>query len=179
MISNTVTIFRLLLTLPFFALLALNGPGWLALGLFLACGLLDIVDGKLARHLGETSRLGAMLDLLGDRMLTLAAVMGLILAGTLSLPASMAALVLIARCQTVSTFGEALGGPDRLTPSTFEHAKIALAFGGLGLMMAPAFWAQQAVLGEGLIYAAATLTLVTLAGYAIQAVKVLAPRPAN
>ncbi|MGB3627507.1 MAG: CDP-alcohol phosphatidyltransferase family protein [Henriciella sp.] len=179
MISNNVTIFRLALTLPFFALLAINGPGWAALGLFLACGLLDIVDGKLARHLGETSRLGAMLDLWGDRMLTLAAVAGLIIAGALSLPASMAALVLVARCQAVSTFGEALGGPDRLTPSTFEHTKIALAFAGLGLMMAPGFWDQQAMLGEALIYAAAALTLVTLAGYIIQAVRALAPRPAS
>lgn len=173
MISNTVTTFRLALTLPFFALLAMTGPDWVPLGLFLACGLLDIVDGKLARHLDETSRLGAMLDLLGDRMLTLAAVMGLILAGTLSLPASIAALILVARCQAVATFGEALGGPDRLSPSALEHIKIALAFAGLGLMMAPVFWTQQAVLGEGLIHAAAALTIMTLAGYAIQAVHML------
>ncbi|MEQ9317334.1 MAG: CDP-alcohol phosphatidyltransferase family protein, partial [Henriciella sp.] len=126
----------------------------------------------------ETSRLGAMLDLLGDRMLTLAAVMGLILAGTLSFPASIAALILVARCQAVATFGEALGGPDRLEPSMLEHTKIALAFAGLGLMMAPVVWAQQAVFGEALIVASAALTLLALGGYAVQAVKGLSPRVA-
>ncbi|WP_300390556.1 CDP-alcohol phosphatidyltransferase family protein [Henriciella sp.] len=111
MISNTVTLFRIGLTVPLFLLLATDGPGLLALLLFLGAGLLDVADGKIARALGESSRLGAFIDLAGDRLLTLSAVMGLIASESLSLVGVLAGTILVARCAIVATAGEALGGP--------------------------------------------------------------------
>jgi cardiolipin synthase len=78
MVSNAITIFRTLLTLPLFVLLAFGGNAWAALALFLGAGALDMVDGKVARARNETSAFGAMIDLVGDRLLTFAAVTGLI-----------------------------------------------------------------------------------------------------
>lgn len=173
MISNTITIFRLLLCIPFFFVLGLHGPGWVALSLFLLCGALDVVDGRLARALGETSRLGALLDLVGDRLLTLTAVTGLLVCGALSVPAAAAGVVLVARCLIVGSFGEALKGNPELAPSRWEHPKIAASFGGLGLAMSPLGSVSGAggpvqLAAEGLIGLAALLTLWTLAGYARQ-----------
>ncbi len=179
MISNAVTLFRMSLVLPLFYLLATGGAGWLALGLYLGAGLLDVVDGKLARGLGESSALGAMLDLVADRLLTLAAVAGLIVHGDLSLPAASAAVFLVARCNIVASFGEALAARAALVPSRFEYPKIALTFAGLGLAMAPLDLVPGTQISlppvaEALIMLAAALTAVTLFGYARQAVRALA-----
>ncbi|WP_417493894.1 CDP-alcohol phosphatidyltransferase family protein [Maricaulis sp.] len=179
MISNAVTLFRMSLVLPLFILLAMGGPGWIALALYLGSGLLDVVDGKLARGLGESSPLGAMLDLVADRLLTLAAVAGLLVHGDLGLAAACAAVILVARCNVVASFGEALATRPALVSSRFEYPKIVLSFAGLGLAMmpldqVPGTQIELAPIAETLIVLAAALTLVTLTGYARQTVRALA-----
>src|SRR5919198_2846076 len=42
---------------------------WLALGLFVAAGLTDFLDGYLARAWSQQSRLGQMLDPIADKLL--------------------------------------------------------------------------------------------------------------
>ncbi|WP_417477848.1 CDP-alcohol phosphatidyltransferase family protein [Maricaulis sp.] len=179
MISNAVTLFRMGLVLPLFYLLATGGPGWTALAFYLGSGLLDIVDGKLARGLGESSAMGAMLDLVADRLLTLAAVAGLLVYGDLGLAAACGAVVLVARCNIVASFGEALAARLVLASSRFEYPKIVLSFAGLGLAMVPldlvpGTQIALSPISEALIVLAAALTLVTLAGYARQTVRALA-----
>ncbi|MCR9079535.1 MAG: CDP-alcohol phosphatidyltransferase family protein [Hyphomonadaceae bacterium] len=181
MISNFVTLFRMSFVIPLFLVLATIGPSWIALALFLGAGALDVVDGKLARHLNESSELGAMLDLIADRLLTLAAVAGLLAAGTLSLLAASAGLILVARCLFFAAFGEALKGRTALINSKMEPAKILLSFAGLGLAMSPlynhAFSGLQASdLITWILVAAATLTMYTLFGYARQSVGILSRR---
>tara|TARA_R110000868_G_scaffold57591_2_gene177812 strand:- start:45777 stop:46328 length:552 start_codon:yes stop_codon:yes gene_type:complete len=178
MISNSVTLFRMSLTVPLFLLLATGGTGWLVLGLYFGAGLLDVVDGKLARGLGESSALGAMLDLVADRLLTLAAVAGLLIHGGLPLFAACASVVLVARCNVVASFGEALGGGAALVASPLEAVKIALTFAGLGLAMVPLGFVPGTgialiTIAEVLILLAAGLTTVTLTGYTLQAVRAL------
>ncbi|WP_375201901.1 CDP-alcohol phosphatidyltransferase family protein [Hyphococcus sp.] len=170
MISNTVTVFRLCLTIPLFLLLALHGPGWIALSLFLVAGALDILDGKLARSLGEASAFGAMLDLIGDRMLTLAAVAGLLTAGVMPIWSAAFAMILVLRDLFAAAFAEALKGRSAIPPSPLEPLKIAFAFAGLGLAMLPAaaypnIGLAQDVLTAALLGLAAILAIVTLAGY--------------
>nr|WP_296766391.1 CDP-alcohol phosphatidyltransferase family protein [Rhodococcus sp. (in: high G+C Gram-positive bacteria)] len=67
-VPNILSGIRLLL-IPLFAYLLL-GPqaDGLALVVLLASGATDWLDGKLARALGQTSRLGALLDPLVDRL---------------------------------------------------------------------------------------------------------------
>ena len=177
MISNLVTLFRTGLTVPLFLLLMLSGPGLWPLGLFLLAGLLDIVDGKLARALNQTSRLGGLMDLVGDRLLTLSAVAGLLASQSLSALGASAAIILVARCAIVASAGEALGGPDRLAASKLEHLKIVFAFAGLALAMAPPVLTglaiDQAMLSDGFLLVAAALCLLTLADYTRQTVNSL------
>lgn len=171
MISNAVTLFRMSFVIPLFLVLATLGPSWIAVALFLGAGALDIVDGKLARYLDESSELGAMLDLIADRLLTLAAVAGLLASGTLSVVAASAALILVVRCTFFASFGEALRGRTDLKGSMLEPAKITFSFAGLGLAMSPLIGQELFGIGastwvSGLLVAAATLTVTTLIEYA-------------
>ncbi|MBL8547711.1 MAG: CDP-alcohol phosphatidyltransferase family protein [Hyphomonadaceae bacterium] len=173
MISNTITIFRTLLTIPLFALLAFGGGayGWWPLVLFLGAGLLDMVDGKVARARNETSAFGAVIDLIGDRLLTFAAVLGLIVGGTVAGIHVVAGIVLIARDLIVASLNEAL--PGKLGPRVgpLEKVKIVAAFSALTLLIAPHVVAQQQSAGLGALWLAAALTAATVVGYWTAALK--------
>jgi cardiolipin synthase (CMP-forming) len=187
MISNTITVIRTLFVIPLFLILAL-GEGehrWLALWLFLGAGALDIVDGKVARALGDVSSFGAMLDLLGDRLLTFAALAGLMAAGAWRGGGVMAALavsaagLLVARCFVVASLKEPLGGRLALRVDWAESIKIALAFTGAGLLIAPptllvAWRFTQAQIGDGCLVAAAAMTVVIVTGYWLRALPLFA-----
>lgn len=176
MISNAITVFRTLLTLPLFALLAFGGNAWAALALFLGAGALDMVDGKVARARNETSAFGAMIDLVGDRLLTFMAVTGLIAGGVITGVMAMAGLVLIARDLIVASLNEAL--PGKLGPrvSLMEKIKIAAAFASLGLLIvAPGLSGETGAMvfqaGEIVLAIAAALTLLTLVQYWMRALR--------
>lgn len=172
MISNTITIFRTLLTIPLLAVLAF-GDGehrWTALALFLGAGALDVVDGVLARRLNETSRFGAMIDLIGDRLLTMAAGIGLIASGQLGPTAVIAAAVLICRCIIVAALNEALPGQLKTRATRIETLKITLSFAGFSMLIAPPFLPpmlgfSQADIGAGVLAVAAIATAWTVSAY--------------
>jgi cardiolipin synthase len=167
MISNSITLFRIALIAPLFWLLTADA-GWPAVAVYLAAGLLDVVDGQVARRLNETSRLGAMLDLVGDRLLTFAMVLGLAVAGALDGWVAAAAAVLAGRCFVVATLNEALGPEGKVGGSRLEAVKIACQFAGLALLAAPGFGlgpVDSTSLGGWLVMASALLTLVTVVGY--------------
>ncbi|MBO2454044.1 CDP-alcohol phosphatidyltransferase family protein [Actinomadura barringtoniae] len=69
--------FARLLGVPLFLWLVLIKADWWALGLLVFAGLSDWLDGKLARALNQTSRLGAVLDPAADRLYILATLIGL------------------------------------------------------------------------------------------------------
>jgi cardiolipin synthase (CMP-forming) len=196
MVSNAITIFRTVLTLPLFLLLAFGGNAWAALALFLGAGALDMVDGKVARARNETSAFGAMIDLVGDRLLTFAAVTGLVVGGAITGVVALAGLVLIVRDLIVASLNEAL--PDKLGPRVglLEKIKIAAAFAGMALLIAAiepsrasmhqiaetptapdAGWGSGVIsalmsgTGEVLLGIAALLTLVTLVQYWMRALR--------
>ena len=69
--ANYITILRILLILPVLVL-ASPSPGlsnWIALALFVVAGITDHLDGYIARKTGSTTDLGALLDLLADKLL--------------------------------------------------------------------------------------------------------------
>jgi cardiolipin synthase len=196
MVSNAITLFRTFLTLPLFLLLALGGDARIALALFLGAGLLDMVDGKVARARNETSAFGAMIDLLGDRLLTAAAVIGLIATGS---NFALAGIVLIARDLIVASMNEALPGKLEIKVSVLEKIKIVAAFLGLSLLIAGECflqawqraasdgvntgmesWNQAALAGVSfqaggiMLIIAAVLTLVTLVDYWRRALRAFA-----
>jgi cardiolipin synthase len=76
-IPNALSFVRLLLV-PVFLWLVL-GPEYdeLALAVLMVSGITDYLDGKLARRLNQTSKIGAILDPVADRFFILAVVIGL------------------------------------------------------------------------------------------------------
>jgi cardiolipin synthase (CMP-forming) len=86
-IPNGITLLRLGLT-PFFVLAVLSGDHGLALGIFVAAGITDIIDGLAARLLAMRSRLGTYLDPIADKLLLVAAyvVLTLPIHGSVTIP---------------------------------------------------------------------------------------------
>jgi cardiolipin synthase len=80
-IPNLLSALRLL-GVPVFLWLVL-GPhaDWVALGILVFAGISDYLDGRLARALGQTSRLGILLDPLADRLYILATIVALAVRG--------------------------------------------------------------------------------------------------
>ena len=72
--------FSRLLGVPLFLWLLLgpHADGW-ALAILMVSGITDWADGVLARKLNQTSRLGALLDPVADRLYILATLVGLVL----------------------------------------------------------------------------------------------------
>lgn len=175
MLSNAITIFRTLLILPLFAILAFSAgeQRLVALALFLGAGLLDMVDGKVARARNEVSAFGGMMDLVGDRLLTFAAVTGLIAGGGISGLTIIAGLVLVARDLVVASLNEAL--PGKLGPrvGAIEKVKIVAAFAALTLLIAGpglgSFADEAQAWGGGALWIAAVLTGVTVVQYWLRA----------
>ncbi|MBK9178866.1 MAG: CDP-diacylglycerol--glycerol-3-phosphate 3-phosphatidyltransferase [Acidimicrobiales bacterium] len=78
--ANLVTVLRLMLSPLLFGLVA-EGPSWLAVSLWFVLSASDFVDGYLARRHG-TTRSGAFLDPLADKVLVLGAMVALVVNGT-------------------------------------------------------------------------------------------------
>lgn len=71
-IPNGITLMRLAI-IPFFVLATVGGRHGLALGLFVAAGISDALDGLVARTLGMRSLLGTYLDPIADKTLLVTA----------------------------------------------------------------------------------------------------------
>jgi len=90
-LPNLLTLLRLLLVPPV-AWLILSGTYGAALLLFVLAAVSDALDGFLARRFGWSSRLGALLDPLADKLLLVVSCVCLSLAGLI--PGWLALLVL-------------------------------------------------------------------------------------
>lgn len=81
-LPNLFTALRLLLT-PIVAYAILNGNYGRALIIFFAAGLTDVIDGALARWLGQSSKTGAYFDPLADKILLVVIYLSLGAAGAM------------------------------------------------------------------------------------------------
>ena len=69
--ANSITILRIFLIIPVLILASPESSSfnWIALILFVIAGITDHLDGYVARRTGSTSSLGALLDLVADKLL--------------------------------------------------------------------------------------------------------------
>ncbi|MBJ8338002.1 CDP-alcohol phosphatidyltransferase family protein [Antrihabitans sp. YC3-6] len=80
-VPNVLSMIRLLGVPVFLYLLLVLEADWWAFALLVLSGVTDWLDGKLARLLDQSSRLGALLDPLVDRLYTLATLIGFVIRG--------------------------------------------------------------------------------------------------
>ena len=110
-LPNKLTIFRVILIVPFVVVLLGGEAGWfgdnsllyggIALAIFIVASLTDLIDGKIARKYNLITDFGKFMDPLADKLLVCSALIALIELGRI--PAWMV-IVIIAREFTISGF---------------------------------------------------------------------------
>lgn len=150
-----VTLLALLAGLGAAALVALHRP-WPAVALLWLSGLLDALDGEMARRSGRVSAWGTLLDITGDRVVEGAVLLGLALRAPAArhLPLLVLAVTFILSLTVFLTTGAlAQGQPGRKSfyyqAGLMERSEGFLAF--TALILLPAHMAPLAYLAAGLV----------------------------
>lgn len=148
--------------------------------LFAAAGITDSLDGYLARRLNQTSRLGAFLDPVADKLVVAVALVLLLskdLAPVLHIPQdrmrmlmALTAIVIIGREIAISALREwmaELGQRGKVAVSAIGKLKTILQIVGLSMMLYrwELFGLPIFAIGAVLTVVAAALTLISMFSY--------------
>ena len=155
---------------------------------FALAGITDFLDGRLARSRRQTSNFGRMLDPIADKLLVGATLM--MLAGTLRLGrwGLYPAIVILLREILVSGLREYLAGISLGLPVTrLAKWKTGVQMGALGALLAGnqsaallhLRWLPVEAIGQGLLWVAALLTLVTGWDYLVAGLRHVASAPGS
>jgi CDP-diacylglycerol--glycerol-3-phosphate 3-phosphatidyltransferase len=131
--------------------------------IFTAAGITDVLDGWLARRLNQTSRFGAFLDPVADKLMVSTALVLVVYANP-SWYLVIVAAVIIGREIAISALREwmsELGARQHVAVSSFGKSKTILQMVGLGGMLhtVPWFGLPAYPIGLFLLIVAAALTL--------------------
>lgn len=160
--ANLVTIGRLVLTVPLLAMIVDGGPTWSAIALWIALCITDGIDGHLARRQG-TTRSGAFLDPLADKVLVLGALAALVASDTFWwVPVSLIAV----RELGIQAFRSYWGKRGLAVPATtMAKAKTVIQELAVGAALLPPTAEDHLWIAVGLLWLAVVLTLVSGAQY--------------
>ncbi len=170
-LPNWLTLLRVFL-IPVMVLFFLLPPAWarpVAAAVFVLAGLTDWLDGFLARRLGQGSRLGAFLDPVADKLIVASALVLIVMADPHSWVA-LPALIIIGREIAVSALREwmaGIGASHTVAVSWAGKVKTLVQMVAIVLLLfrnplqgTPVYW-----IGLGLLYVAATLTILSMLSY--------------
>ena len=168
--ANYITVLRILLILPvlYFSTPEASLSNWLALSLFVIAGITDHLDGYVARKTGSSTSLGALLDLVADKLLIVVTLFYLISYAS-SLLLLIPSIVIIFREITISSLRQHLTEKVGINPievsfiaktkTTFQI--FALSF----LIISPNFGQPFFILTITLFWLSAYVSLHSLYGY--------------
>ena len=145
---------------------------WIALGIFIAAGITDFLDGYFARMWDQQSTFGRMLDPIADKLLVASCLLMLAVDSTIKGPTIWAAIVILCREILVSGLREYLAELRVSVPVTqLAKWKTAVQLVAIGFLLAgPAgdnmmsAWLAHPVItdiGIGLLWLSALVTLYT------------------
>ena len=174
-LPNILTLFRIGL-IPVFVVVFYLPFDWnneAACIVFVVAAITDLLDGFLARKLRQTSRLGAFLDPVADKLMV-AVVLVLLVERNPGILLSLAAAVIIGREIAVSALREwmaELGARSKVAVSIYGKIKTIAQMTALPLLIyhAPLYGLPVYSLGLALLYVAAALTLVSMCQYLVSA----------
>ena len=150
---------------------------WLALGVFIAAGITDILDGHLARKWGQQSSLGRILDPIADKLLVSAVLLMLVGVHTLQGLTLLPAAIILCREILVSGLREFLADVRVGVPvSRLAKWKTGLQMVALGFLIVgdagPDFGPfSTTVIGIAGLWLAAVLTVVTGFDYLVASLR--------
>ena len=166
-IANILTMSRIAAIPLIAALLFFDQPllRWAAFALYAIACITDFFDGYIARRMAQVSALGRFLDPIADKLLVGVTLFMLAALGRISAPAILPALVILAREILVSGLREHLATLRvRLPVSRLAKWKTGIQMAAIVVLLigdaGPAALSLRFI-GEGLLWVAAALTLVT------------------
>lgn len=163
--ANLVTVGRLVLTVPLIAMVVRGGDSWPALALWIVLCVTDGIDGHIARRQG-TTRSGAFLDPLADKVLVLGVMFALVANGTFWwVPVAIIAVREIGIQGLRSYWGrQGLAVPaSGLAKAKTVVQEVAVGFGLAPLTATAYTWMANAILGVAVV-----LTLWSGAQYLVE-----------
>jgi CDP-diacylglycerol--glycerol-3-phosphate 3-phosphatidyltransferase len=161
--------------LPLFFVLMILPFSWASYGalvIFVAAAVTDFLDGFLARQLGQTSDLGAFLDPVADKLLTLSALIMLVFVQQLSMVGLLAALCILWREVGIMALRQAMANKGHPVEVTWiAKVKTAVQFLAITLLLLAFARVDETIniIGQVLLVMAALLTMHSFVGYVQQA----------
>jgi CDP-diacylglycerol--glycerol-3-phosphate 3-phosphatidyltransferase len=159
--ANAITIGRLVITPFLLALIVSQGASWATVGCWFLLACTDGLDGYLARRMG-TTRSGAFLDPLADKILVLGAMVALVVKGSFwFLPVALIAVREVA----ISLYRTRLGREGISVPARWwAKVKTVIQEVAVGFALLP-LTSDHHLVATTWLWAAAVLTVVTGAQY--------------
>ena len=175
-LPNILTIFRIVL-IPIFVIfffVPFNGHQWVSMGVFILAAVTDLLDGFLARHLKLTSRFGAFLDPVADKLMICSAL--LLCASKFATPwFAIPAIIIVCREIIISALREWMAEVGQRTKigvniigkfKTFIQI-VAICF----FISQPTNFSIMLLIGYILLYAAVILTIWSMFVYSCASIK--------
>lgn len=170
-LPNSLTLIRIVI-IPLFVVLFLLPNDWarpVAALAFILAGITDYLDGYFARRWNQTSRFGAFLDPVADKLMVSTALVLIVATDPRPVMAIVAA-VIIGREITVSALREwmaELGERANVAVSMVGKLKTTMQIVGLGFLIyeRDIYSLPMYRIGEVLLLIAAVLTIASMADY--------------
>lgn len=179
-LPNKLTVFRVILIVPF-VLLLLGGHaqwGWfmaifggiadyvdyIALGIFIIASLTDMLDGKIARKYNLVTNFGKFMDPLADKLLVCSALICLIELGRI--PAWIV-IIIISREFIISGF-RLVAADNRVVIAASYWGKFKTTFQMIMVCLMIANIEALAILTQIVMWVAVVLTVVSLVDYLLK-----------
>ncbi len=174
-LPNQLTVFRVILIIPFVIVLLGANAGWFgmqeltgdcfALGIFLLACLTDLLDGKIARKYNFITNFGKFMDPLADKVLVCAAMICLVELGRMP---SWVVVIIISREFIISGFRLVASDNGIVIAAsywgkwktTFQMIMVALLLLDIGYL-----YPIYALLSELIMWIALVLTVISLVDY--------------
>lgn len=179
-LPNKLTIFRIVLIVPFILLLLGEGSGWkwfsaifggimeyvdyIALGVFIVASLTDLIDGKIARKYNLVTNFGKFMDPLADKLLVSAALIALVEMDRI--PAWIV-IVIISREFIISGF-RLVAADNHVVIAASYWGKFKTVFQMVMVCLLIADIPKLRLVTEIVMWAALALTVVSLVDYLIK-----------
>jgi len=167
-LPNKLTIFRVILVIPFVALM-LNGYDLWAVAVFIIASLTDLLDGKIARKYNLITDFGKFMDPLADKLLVCAAMICLVEMGRL--PAWMV-IVIISREFIISGF-RLVASDNGVVIAASYWGKFKTTFQMIGVVLLIFNIPALSTLTTIIVWIALALTVISLVDYIVKNAGVL------
>ncbi len=173
-LPNQLTIFRVILIVPFVLLLLGGQAGWfgestvmpdmIALAIFIIASLTDLIDGKIARKYNLVTNFGKFMDPLADKLLVCAALIALVEMGRIP---SWVVIIIISREFIISGFRLIASDNDVVIAASY-WGKFKTTFQMVMVCLMIANIPQLAILTNIIMWVALALTVISLVDYLVK-----------